>query len=479
MKHKLNRMYKAPFIITVLSFAYVLSLPFISSTYFKSVEIHSAVEGIGGVIAVLLSFILTSQKHLKNDYPNLYLFGLSFLTMGLFDTTHAFLPEGNEFVFFHSMAGFLGSIILLGMFFKNVIKTIAKNNLVFYATLCINLILIASFLFYSDLVPLMIDGQKFTFLANSLNFISGLFFLIAAIKITRLKTVRSEYNYTPFIYITLLLAISGFTFFYSKIWNIEWWMWHILRISAFFITAFIIIYHQEELLKKIQSKNNELEHFTNIVSHDLQEPLNSIIGFSKLLKKRKLDFNEVEKNSLDIIDKSAIRMKEFVISLLDHYRLGKQTEKKDVNILELIDNIKSDLNNLIQNRNVQIIYKGKNLTFKAFEHDITKLFQNIIANGIKYTNETTHPKIIIQAKENIRNYIFSIRDNGIGIAKEDQEKIFDAFYRINSTSKVSGTGLGLSHCKKIIELHDGQIWLESELGKGSTFYFSIPKTSKK
>ena len=102
------------------------------------------------------------------------------------------------------------------------------------------------------------------------------------------------------------------------------------------------------------------------------------------------------------------------------------------------------------------------------------MFQNLVVNGIKY-NKNKKPTIIINATEKFGQYEFSINDNGIGIAKEDSDQIFKVFQRLHNRDQFSGTGIGLAHCKKIIELHDGKIWLTSELGKGTTFYFTISK----
>jgi len=239
-----------------------------------------------------------------------------------------------------------------------------------------------------------------------------------------------------------------------------------------------LIYIQQELLQKnevLNIKNKELEQFTYITSHDLQEPLNTIMSFSSLLEENKEKLDDIGKKSIEIIIKSSIRMKEFIVSLLEYSRIGREKEKTEIDIIQLISGVKTDLFDLIESRQASINYIGKPLVFMAFEPDLIKLFQNIIVNGIKYTDTEKKPYIEIDAEEHTNDILFTIKDNGIGIDKEHYEKVFEIFQRLHSRDKFSGTGIGLSHCKKVVELHNGEIWLESEIGKGTKFFFTIEK----
>lgn len=228
--------------------------------------------------------------------------------------------------------------------------------------------------------------------------------------------------------------------------------------------------------KALENKNKELQQFTYITSHDLQEPLNSILSFSSLLKQSdqsKLD--KIGQQSVSIIEESATRMKEFIVSLLEYSRIGRVKEKSEVNIRELLLDLKADLNDLIQREDATIEYIGEDLTVSAYKTDLLKLFQNLIVNGIKYRKDSEKPFIVINAKELTHEYQFSIADNGIGIEKEYYEQIFEVFRRLHTSDQYSGTGIGLAHCKKIVEFHQGKISLESTPGKGSKFYFTISK----
>jgi len=232
---------------------------------------------------------------------------------------------------------------------------------------------------------------------------------------------------------------------------------------------------ERQYLDQLKAKNKELEQFTYITSHDLQEPLNTIISFANLLQESNNKLDKIGNKSLEVIVRLSYRMKNFISSLLEYSRIGIEKERSSVNIKKTIDNLMLDLHSLIQKENATINYIGPNLTIKAYENDLIKLFQNLIVNAIKYQNKDTLPVIIINAQEHVNEYLFSIEDNGIGIEKEYYEKIFEVFQRLHTRDKFEGTGIGLSYCKKIVEIHKGKIWLESQVGKGTIFYFTIAK----
>ncbi|CAG5084673.1 ATP-binding protein [Parvicella tangerina] len=247
--------------------------------------------------------------------------------------------------------------------------------------------------------------------------------------------------------------------------------WFKLSIQYSNERIFIVSHDITELV----NKNKELEQFSYITSHDLQEPINSIISFVRLLEKDKEKMSPMSLKSIEVIAKSANRMKDFVVSLLEFSKVGAEKEKAEVNIENLVNNLKVDLHSLIEQSQATVNYQGGPITLMAFESDLTKLFQNLIVNGIKYTKEGIRPVVTIDVEEMHEKYKFSVTDNGIGIAEEQHHKIFEVFRRLHARDEYSGTGIGLAHCKKVAELHSGEIWLTSEPGKGSTFYFTISK----
>ena len=227
--------------------------------------------------------------------------------------------------------------------------------------------------------------------------------------------------------------------------------------------------------KRLQIQNKELEQFSYIASHDLQEPLRTLISFAELLKEEysgKLDENA--DIYLNYILQSSGRMQNLVKGLLDYTRIGKERELSSVDCKLLIYQILTDLQLSISESEALITVKELPI-INAFAIELRLLFQNLISNALKFRRKGIAPEIEISAIDKDKYWLFALKDNGIGIDKNDKEKIFIIFKRLHNRGEYEGTGIGLSHSKKIVELHGGQIWVESNLGEGSTFYFTIPK----
>jgi light-regulated signal transduction histidine kinase (bacteriophytochrome) len=229
----------------------------------------------------------------------------------------------------------------------------------------------------------------------------------------------------------------------------------------------------KKVAHELEIKNKEMEQFAYAASHDLQEPLRTINSFAGLLSKRyKGKLDERADEYLHFISDATNRMSHFISSLLNYSYLGKNRVKSLVDCHQLVSSIQKDMASTIQKTNAIIITKNlPKLT--GYELELRQLFQNLISNALKFQEKGTRPEITISAKLERGYWIFSIQDNGIGIAKEFHEKIFKIFHRLHSISGYSGSGIGLANCEKIAELHLGKIWLESEPGQGSTFFFSI------
>ncbi|WKD85317.1 Phytochrome-like protein cph1 [Polaribacter huanghezhanensis] len=227
----------------------------------------------------------------------------------------------------------------------------------------------------------------------------------------------------------------------------------------------------------IKNKNKELEQFTYIASHDLQEPLQTLTGFVNLLNENYGDqFDEVGQKSLGYIKDAAERMSKLVKGLLDYGRIGKNPELIKIDCNTLLEEVKSDIASTIKDSGA-ILKIEKLPELYAYKTELRLLFQNLISNAIKFRNSNTKPIIEIFAiKDN--GFTFAVKDNGIGIDEKFKKRIFAIFQRLHSTDKYKGTGIGLAHCNKIIELHKGEIWVESKPNHGSTFYFNIPNLKK-
>ena len=235
---------------------------------------------------------------------------------------------------------------------------------------------------------------------------------------------------------------------------------------------------------EVAAKNKEIEQFVYIASHDLKEPLVTITGLISLFTEEyENELDDEAKEILGYIDDSSDRMKHLIEGLLEYSKLGKSKALQLVDCNTLIQNLKLDLANVIQRTNSQLIV-GDLPKIQGLELELRLLFQNLISNGIKFKKPETTPIVEINCIKipNTNNPLhgvhqFSIKDNGIGIEEKYFSRIFAIFQRLHSRDDYEGTGIGLAHCKKIIAAHKGDLWLESKVGEGSTFYFTIPYTS--
>jgi light-regulated signal transduction histidine kinase (bacteriophytochrome) len=234
--------------------------------------------------------------------------------------------------------------------------------------------------------------------------------------------------------------------------------------------------YQLEIQNKIlTNKNQELERFTYIASHDLQEPLLSLISFSKILEEEyseKLD--EEGRMFVQFINNSATRMRSLISGLMEYNRINLKEilDPYDFNIL--LQEVQDDLNNSISNHKA-IISIQKLPTLRCYPTFIRILFQNLISNAIKFTTKEVIPQIEISSLEREKDWLFKVSDNGIGIPVKNLQEIFMVFKRLHKEQNYAGLGIGLAHCKKIVEIHNGEIWVDSVEGTGSIFYFTIAK----
>jgi len=223
----------------------------------------------------------------------------------------------------------------------------------------------------------------------------------------------------------------------------------------------------------IEQKNKELEQFIYIASHDLKEPLRTIENIIGLFEKeylQKLDDNG--KRYAAYIHSSVTRMHNVIKGLLDYGRIGHQAIVKDIDCNKLLKDIQQDI--ALSIAETKANFHIENLpTIEGMETEIRMLFQNLINNAIKFKNPNVPPEISIFASKQDEMWRFAIQDNGIGIDEKYLDKIFIIFQRLHEPNEYEGTGIGLAHCKKIVQLHSGSIWAESRLGKGSTFYFTL------
>jgi len=242
--------------------------------------------------------------------------------------------------------------------------------------------------------------------------------------------------------------------------------WHLIKLN-------------ESLLAKsieLADSNAELEQFAYVASHDMQEPLRMVTSFLLLLEKKyKNTIDDTGKKYIHFAVDGAKRMRQIILDLLDFSRVGQNfIEPTKLDLIELINEIESLFRKQIEETRA-IIEMGELPVIIASESPIRQVFQNLISNALKYGRQAVPVRIKINAVDLSDCWQFSVADNGIGISKEYHEKIFVIFQRLHNLEKYSGTGIGLAVTKKIIEKSGGKIWVQSEEGKGSTFYFTLKK----
>ena len=219
---------------------------------------------------------------------------------------------------------------------------------------------------------------------------------------------------------------------------------------------------------------NELNQFAYISNHDLQEPLRTLTTFSQMLHddyQGKLD--EDGNRYLDFIHDSSLRMSKMVKDLFDYSLLGKESTKTLLDCNKIVGEVISDLDDSLKQNGVKITVQELPAII-GYETEMRLLFQNLIINAVKFRTQDKPPEINISAERYEKHWLFSIRDNGIGIEEKYREKIFIIFQRLHNRNEYGGTGIGLAHCKKITEMHGGRIWVESTPEIGSVFKFTIP-----
>ena len=227
-------------------------------------------------------------------------------------------------------------------------------------------------------------------------------------------------------------------------------------------------------IAELTRSNQELEQFAYAASHDLQEPLRKINSFAELLAhdyRQQLD--QIADKYIDYITDGASRMQALIEDLLLYSRAGRQElNKQPTDLNTVVSQVIIDLGFAIADNNA-IITTTSLPTLSANPVQMAQLLQNLIANAIKFRRESP-PEIHIAAALQKEKWLISVQDNGIGIKLEYTERIFAIFQRLHSRSRYPGNGIGLALCRKIVERHGGDIWLESEPGKGTIFYFTIP-----
>ena len=229
-----------------------------------------------------------------------------------------------------------------------------------------------------------------------------------------------------------------------------------------------------QVMEELTRSNEELEKFAYVASHDLQEPLRMVSSFARLLENRyKGKLDQDADDFINFAVDGANRMQVLITDLLAYSRVGRWgNEFKEVSSEAVLERALSNLKTVVEQRGA-VVTRDPLPVMMGDDSQLAQLFQNLIGNAVKFCKDRT-PHIHVSSERRGNKWVFSVRDNGIGIAPEYFERIFLIFQRLHGKQEYPGTGIGLAICRKVAERHGGRIWVESEPGSGSTFYFTIP-----
>jgi PAS domain S-box-containing protein len=233
---------------------------------------------------------------------------------------------------------------------------------------------------------------------------------------------------------------------------------------------------RKQIENELRRANADLEQFAYSASHDLQEPLRTINLYSQLFALRVGDKLEAEpRRLLQTVTGNVTRMEKLLRDLLEYARTARiEKATAPVSASEAVDEVLAALSGAINESGARVSSVAPMPPVRMHPTHLRQLLQNLVSNAIKYHRPGEAPLVQIRAQHEKKGVKFSISDNGIGIDKKYRERIFGLFQRLHTTDQYSGIGLGLALCKRIVELYDGRIWVESEPGEGSTFNFTIP-----
>ena len=231
----------------------------------------------------------------------------------------------------------------------------------------------------------------------------------------------------------------------------------------------------QDLLRRLQRSNDELQTFAYAVSHDLQEPLRMVSSYLKLLVRRHAeDVSPEAREFIDFAVDGAERMHKQIQDLLTYSRVTTQGhDPEEVDMNRVVDDVRRNLSVAIEETGAVVETAHSLPVVEADPSQMVSLLQNLVGNAIKYRAPDRTPRVVVAAREEDGQTVFSVADNGIGIEDKYFERIFQVFQRLHKRDDISGTGIGLAVARRIVDRHGGRIWVESTPGEGSTYVFTL------
>lgn len=240
----------------------------------------------------------------------------------------------------------------------------------------------------------------------------------------------------------------------------------------------LLIAELQQQVKDLRQSNQDLEHFAYVASHDLRAPLHTVQGYLGIIRQalEKENLSAEIEECFQHVTFGVKRLQQLVEDLLEYSRAGRMEERQRIKPQPMLELMIYSLRHDIEKMAATVTTNGLPEEFRGHRVGITQLFQNLLVNAVNFGKKDTPNHIHLEGVEHTDYWQFSIADQGVGIAPENHQKIFELFTRLVPREvDDQGTGIGLALCKRIVESHGGKIWVESELGQGSTFYFTIKK----
>jgi light-regulated signal transduction histidine kinase (bacteriophytochrome) len=227
---------------------------------------------------------------------------------------------------------------------------------------------------------------------------------------------------------------------------------------------------------ELTRSNAELEQFASVTSHDLQAPLTTISMYAELLERRRGEHKSGDLDLVDGIREATQQARGLIRDLLEYSRAGRgQLVVEEMPAALIVEEALERLAGAIEESGAQIEV-GDLPVVLGDRGNLCRVFQNLVGNAVKFTQEGT-PRVSIDAERDAFEWRFAVRDNGIGMSTEQAQRIFEPFQRLHGEEDYPGTGIGLAVCERIVDQHGGRIWVSSNPGEGSAFYFTLPVTA--
>jgi signal transduction histidine kinase len=455
-----------------------------------SEPLHSTIEAIGAAIAIFMAIVLFWGK--KDVYGGkLFPMAMGFLVMGILDGFHAASSFNKGFVLLRSVAGLTGSLWFSLVWIPGLLskKSGVWKSLVPWIVTGGSVLFGIWTIFGRRTFPVMLQGGRFTTLAISINIVAGVLFAIAAVRFI-VDFYRSEsLELFLFASMAILFSISQFSFPYSAPWDITWWLWHALRLTAYVMVLGFAVFERKEAEDAVKKLNQDLqtnatrleasykdmESFSYSASHDLRSPLITIHAASRILLKdyvKKLDNDGGQ--LLSIIQQNAQKMEQLISDLLAFSRVTtKEIQKSEIDMTALTKKVFEEFKSAIGNRRVQLEMKDLPAAY-CDESMMRQVLANLLSNAIKYTTPKEFAIIEVGGIRVENENVYHVKDNGVGFNMENAHKLFNIFQRLHGQEEFEGTGIGLVIVKRIVEKHGGRVWAEGRPKEGAKFCFALP-----